>query len=113
MGTITVYRLETKNGIGPYMARHDFEFPQELREILGTHNSYNNRPSPYHDVQGWDGIIDTAEWHFGFLLMDNLIEWFRDCLDYIGTVLFVKEYEVFADEDNFLFGHSQIVFRKV
>jgi hypothetical protein len=85
-----VYRVETKDGEGPYTGPHNLAFT-----LLATHQSSDNHPAPRADdidISYWDR---RPMFRFGFKTVEQLHDWFnaseRDALRGYGYLMVTYE----------------------
>ena len=108
-----VYRLETLEGVGVYMAREIYPM---LARIINEYVDRSNHPGPFTDK--WLKNIffqcdDLLEFNFGFSSLRQLKDWFfhredRQLISECGIVCAVYE----AEDEHFHLGERQCVFKK-
>ncbi len=114
---VIVFRVEDENGCGPYKNPRRFDIPK-LDNFLSNHCKENGRPAPFQQGEPWEDYLNgdmpssLREHIFGFLLLQDLHTWFRDCLHILLENGFkISAYPV--NEDTILLGNSgQISFQK-
>lgn len=74
-----VYRVENKNGEGPYFNQFSLDGPslEWGRSINSLHGDCPNHPAPSDDIkaEGFDRY--SGEWYYGFTTMEALEKWFN------------------------------------
>jgi len=110
---VTVFRVENKDGIGPYKGCKGFH-----SDIWAdcTHTITNGRPDPVDDeIEEWYSLYcegTSEQYVFGFLYLEHLHAWFSKLELQILTDLgfSIQKYEI--DEQNILLGNCQVAFKK-
>lgn len=109
MALVKIYRVEGRDGNGPYRG---IENTTNLQNKLVKHNSQTGRPSPQLDGINPSGLErPVSEYYFGFTHVDRLKEWFkgsRAALREDGYKMAVYE----VDVSDVLFGKKQAAFVK-
>ena len=107
-----VYRLETIEGVGVYMAR---ERNQMIQRIMAAYVDAPRHPGPMYDSLLADTFcsVDRERFSFGFASLEQLKEWFfddndRELLSLHGIVC--NEYEI--EGWGFVAGRKQCMFVK-
>lgn len=107
-----VYRLETLEGVGVYMARHS---NQIIQRIVDEYLAAPRHPGPMNDSLLADAFCsdNRGRFSFGFASLEQLKEWFfddndRELLSLHGIVC--NEYEI--EGWGFVAGRKQCMFVK-
>ena len=107
-----VYRLETLEGVGVYMARHR---SQLIQRIMNEYMDAPRHPGPMNDSLLTDAFYSANQqsFSFGFSSLEQLKEWFfdandRELLSLHGIVC--NEYEI--EGWGFVAGWKQCMFVK-
>jgi hypothetical protein len=96
-----VYRVETDDGLGPYVDLY-------LADILPYYSTYD-QPGPADD--GIMGHLWDSEHHFGFRSMEQLTAWFGAYAEQLHEAgLRVAVYEVDDDRGRVVHGQKQLCF---
>jgi hypothetical protein len=97
-----VYRIENKNGRGPYNGRGDL--PYTVLDGCPAH-----QPDPRDD--GFGSRWNKPDYYFGFASLDQLFDWFGDILEHLDRYGFsLTVWEV--DESFVELGGRQLAFNK-
>lgn len=105
---VLVYRVEDKDGDGPYLCHHKNK-PSLISEFgSGVHSGCKKHPNPRVDGE----IIRTDKDFCGFATFEKIFDWFEDDkIEWFETNgFFVAVYEVC--ESVVQYGNIQLVFRK-
>jgi hypothetical protein len=120
MNTRAIYRIENKEGIGPYCNR--FVYPDETEEhenmrnliskIGYTHSSCDTHPGKGEDFTR--SIADDKSYYLACQTFDKLKEWFDEFLEVLLKTGYFNVVEYVVPENSLISGYSgrQCVFNK-
>lgn len=111
-----VYRIEDKNGWGPYSSCYmmDWEHPREvvLCRLQEAHSRDPLRPSPYTNGEPWEDYYSSSkDMVFGFASLQELYNWFNGFVeDLINVGFYIKTFEV--PNNQVKLGRLQLAFKR-
>lgn len=109
MALVKIYRVEARDGDGPYRGQGN---SANLQYKLCRHSTRTGRPTPCIDgIDPYGSDRPFSEYYFGFTHVDKLKEWFkgsRTALREDGYKMAVYE----VDISDVLFGKKQAAFVK-
>lgn len=104
--TKKIYRIEDKEGKGPYQSNIQGEFVK----YLSNHSNLNGRPGIYYDFN----IEISDDYFFGFDTMQKLFFWFGGVIKlfYKSSIFRIVIYEIEESEIIYSRSGKQVAFIK-
>lgn len=107
-----VYRVETDDGTGPYLAVYNLAFAghpvNRLVREIERHQNDPARPAPWDDA-----IRPSSCYHYAFVNLDALWRWFGNAIDipYNGLLVYFNVVEYRVKDGDYQVGRSgQVAF---